>query len=220
MAFLFKLNQMSTPRTKPQPKPENQKKSEEQLHYESLSNYLKSIVGISGTIIAFIVSVGVWFSYNNQKDMKDDYEHTIDRIQNQVADASNKAIESQKQLTESANKQIALLQESSYIKLNQINSETKALALNKTQHNVDSIFKTNELQSIIEKQATGEIKKKVNVIVDNETKNILPIDNAASSMTSGNRIGMDRLRSYFIKSVNSVDSARAKSLYDLIRNDY
>lgn len=47
-------------------------KSEEKLHYESLTSYLKTIIGIAGTAIGIMAGVAIYFSYSNVKDMKED----------------------------------------------------------------------------------------------------------------------------------------------------
>ncbi|MDB4923820.1 hypothetical protein [Mucilaginibacter sp.] len=196
------------------------RKSEEQLHYESLTSYLKYGIAIAGSFIVVISSVAIYFSFGDRKAMRDEYENSITNLRVQIVEIKSDAKETVKQIKEEAQAEIKATKEYSEKQISGITTETNAIALTETQKQIDGIFKTDKIQNIIDFQATKEIKGKVKAMVDSATKSITKINDAASKMRIGHIKGMLLLRSYFEKPKNTQDSLLAKNLYDDICEDY
>lgn len=195
-------------------------KTPEQIHYENLSSFLKWGIGIAGTIIAAIASIAIYVSYSDRNSMRDEYSNTIKDLRTQIVDIKNDASQTGKDVKENLRNEVLATKQYSDNELAKIQAKTSVLAIDETKKQIESIFATDKIQNIIQNQAVKEIKNKVSDIVNNETKNLSKINDAASEMRVGRIQGMDKLMYYFQHSGNYNDSTLAKNLYDQILQDY
>ena len=206
-------------------------KTEQQIHYESVTDYLKWAIGIAGGAITIIVAVALFVSWGSVKDMKDDYATTIKDLKEEIKDLKKDADKTVFDMTTDTKSNIdALKQEAKetvvatqdYTKneLERIEANTNDIALTETKTELAKIFGSNKIQDLIENEAVKEVKDKVQEIVFEQTKNLSRINDAASEMRIGRKQGMEKLRSHFLKPDNSLDSLTAINLYNQIIEDY
>ena len=205
----------------------NKTESEEKLHYESLTSYLKTIVSIAGTAIGIMAGVAIYFSYSNVKDMKDDlkeikkdYAETVIGLHNQIVDLKKDAKETALQIKEDSRDAVNSTKEFSENEISRISVSTRQTALDETQKQLANIFETDKIKNLIQNQAVKEIKSKMTAIVDEQTQNMSAINDAASEMRIERPEGTKKLKAYFQNPVNVQDSLQAKKLYDQISQDY
>ncbi|MGI4750774.1 MAG: hypothetical protein ACRYFB_09080 [Janthinobacterium lividum] len=218
------------------------RKTEEQIHYESLASFLKWSVSITGTLIVVLASVAIYVSYSDRNAMREDYQKAITDFNTQIISLKNEEKETVKAIKSDALESLGSINSdaketiiavkgnlkdeitstnySTQNELLRIKKETNSLALTETQKQVDNVFKSTKIQDIIENSAIKEIKQKVASLVNTSTQNLTKINDAASKIRIGLPQGIDELRSYFIKPNNPTDSSYAKGLYDRIYNDY
>lgn len=196
------------------------RKSEEQMHYENIASFFKWCIGIAGGAIAIIVSFAIYSTYNNVKDMKDDYARTIKDLKEEINDLKIDAESTVKSIENDAKETVRTTQANTDKTLQQIKSSTSQFALDETRKELSDIFGTNKIQDLIENEAVREVKDKVEEIVQEETKNLSRINDAASYMRLGSRKGLTELKNYFEHPTNKLDSLTAKNLYDEIRKNY
>jgi hypothetical protein len=200
------------------PKPDN---SEEKLHYENLASFLKWAVTVALSLLAIIGGFGLFFFYKDSKSIKDEFTAKSKELSGQLAEIKNEAKETEKSIKTDLRYEVKATKDYTDNELQIIRSETNRIALQETQKQVESIFASNKIQHIIEDQAISQVKEKVESMVNNATKNIIGINDAASKMRIGLPEGMYKLKSYFKSPTNNKgDSLKAKNIYDLICSDY
>lgn len=196
--------------------PSTPSKTEEQLHYESITKIIIFSISFGSLILGIIIAFGIYFSYQNAHDMREEYSRAITDMRQQLSDLKADA----KEKTQSIREDAKATQEFSEKEISRIKTTTNDIALRETQKNIDAIFATDKIQNLIENQAVKEIKSKLPEIIDEETKGMSEINDAASLMRVGNYNGEIKLKSYFTSPKNKRDSLQAKNLYDGICADY
>ncbi len=118
--------------------------------------------------------------------MRDEYEKTIANFTTQIKDIKAEAKETEKNIKEESRYDVKEAKEYSEAELSRLQIETHKLALDETEKQVRDIFKTNEIQDIIENQAVSTIKAKVNSdLVNDATKyywNLMACQNEIGSL--------------------------------------
>lgn len=195
-------------------------KSEEQIHYEHLSSFLKWAISIAGTIIATVAAFAIYISYSDRNAMTDEYTKAISNLQNQIKDLKAEANAKNQEIHDYAKEAVQFNLEYSEREISRVKEASYETAIAETKKEVEGIFASDKIQNIIQNQAVKEIRGKVGEIVAEETKNINKINDAANRMRIGMRQGMIELQGYFKRPDNPDDSLRAKELFDRICKDY
>jgi hypothetical protein len=202
---------MSTP---PSPK------STEQIQYEHLTSYAKWALVFTGTIILAITSVAIYFSYRDKEAMQEEYSKTLADLKLQIVDLKNDSKERTKTLQDDAKDAVKSYQDFSEREISRIKISTNDVALKEANRQIQEIYSTDRMQNLIEHEAVKEIKGKVSEIVDDQTRNLYKIFDAANKMRDGFPEGAKVLESFFSEGGNTGDSARARKLYDDIALKY
>jgi len=199
------------------------KKSEEEIHYQSITKFLLWAVGITGALMVTIAGTSIYFSFQDRKEMKAEYKETLDAFISQIKEAKQEARqesrETEKNLFERSRYDIASTKDDYRNELSLIQSETHRLALDETQKQIADIFKTDKIQAIIEKNAIGELKDKLPSTIADYTKKLPKVLEAANWMREGSQKGVDLLKSYF-NSENEFERDMSKKIYEDLLTDY
>jgi hypothetical protein len=198
----------------------SEKNNNDHTHYEYITKFLLWALGVTGALIATIVSIAIYVSYKDRDSMREEYSNTIKDLRGQINDIKNEASETSKNIKSDLKDEVISTKKYSQNELERIHAQTSEVALSETKKEVGDIFKSDKIKDIIENQAINEIQTKVKDIVNKETENLSNINDAASEMRIGRKSGMYKLKSYFEGDYNVIDKLNAKKLYDRISNDY
>src|SRR5260221_10224102 len=72
------------------------RKTEEQIHYESLKSFLLRVTGIVGSLIVVLAGVAIYFTFSDRNAMREEYSKTIIDLKSQITDIKNDAKETAK----------------------------------------------------------------------------------------------------------------------------
>jgi hypothetical protein len=111
------------------------------------------------------------------------------------------------------------LKENSKIQLDNITTETRQSAKAQTEKEISGIFKSDKIQTLIEKNAIGELKDKLPTTIAEYTKRLPKILEAANLMRGEAPEGLELLKSYF-NSTSEFERAQSRITYEDICNDY
>lgn len=206
-------------------------KSEEQKHYENLTSYFKSIVQITSTTIGIITAVALFFTWSSLRDLKSDmkddlisakseYTEAIAGLRSEISELKKEASTTLSRTQNESRDAIQRTMSYSKDEIHKITASTKQIAIDETQKQLNYIFGTDKIQNLIQNQAVNEVKRKVVDIIDERTKNMGDISDAAAELRAYKFSGRNRLRSYFINPKNTSDSIVARLLYEQIAKDF
>ena len=167
------------------------RKSAEEIKYDKMFSYFKWCVTVASFVIGAVGTTVFVFTYKDRKEMQEEYKTIVENLGNQ------------------ARTEIATIELSA-----------NEIALRETKRKIDSIFETTKIKGLIEDVATKNVRNKVSQIIDKEIQASSDIDNAAASMSAGHISGMEKLKSFFKDSANSIYSQKALRLYNSICEDY
>lgn len=213
------------------------RKSEEQIHYESLANYLKYVVGIAGALIVAVASVAIFFTYGDRQsmneendklrtefknqmaesrsEMKSSYYAELERFDKNIAEMKTDAKTQQLYLGDRYDKQVEDLKQSSKDQLGSITLETRRAATEQTQKEIAAIFQTDRIQKVIEQHAIGELKDKLPATLSVYVKEYPRIIEAATMMKAYLPTGEKKLKGFF-NSESIFERNTSRSVYTQI----
>jgi len=154
-------------------------KSEEQRHYENLIRYFKYLVTITIAAITILVGVGIFFTYQNISDARQEVTKNLSEINNNVRDVTEKSLRSFENLQRQAREEVRNFKE-----------DIRNYALNETKIKVAEAFEENKIRRLIEITAVEKLKKNLNSIVEKQMKIVPTLILAVDKIRSGNRRGL------------------------------
>ncbi|RYU90118.1 hypothetical protein EWM62_11285 [Mucilaginibacter terrigena] len=193
--------------------------AETKQHYESVKSFLIWAVGIACTVILLFGGWVTFLTFKDRAEMRAEYQSDIDRYKESMAQMRAEATANQKDILERVEREVSFLKEISKDQLDNISSETRQSAKEQTEKEISDIFKSDKIQTIIEKNAIGELKDKLPATIAEYTKRLPKILEAANFMRGGAPEGVALLKSYFT-STSEFERAQSLSTYQDIYNDY
>lgn len=142
--------------------------SEEKNHYESLITFLKYSITITGAFLTIIISVGIYFTFNSTKEMKDDIRSELNATKNNIStylDQSQKEIKSLNDYTKTS-----LIETKSLVDntLGYVRQEAKNTAIYTSKEKVEEAFRENNIQDLINRTAEDAIKVKIDLMIKDQ----------------------------------------------------
>jgi hypothetical protein len=150
----------------------SEKNNNDHTHYEYITKFLLWALGVTGALIATIVSIAIYVSYKDRDSMREEYSNTIKDLRGQINDIKNEASETSKNIKSDLKDEVISTKKYSQNELERIHAQTSEVALSETKKEVGDIFKSDKIKDIIENQAINEIQTKVKDIVNKETENL------------------------------------------------
>jgi hypothetical protein len=177
---------------------ENNSKTEEQIHYENLRAFFNWAISITGALIAIIVSVSLFFTYNSMKDFREELKSTLAdskaEIKEMVSNANMTLKETRDQsdnvnniVKENSEKSIDNIENESQRSITEFKDYAKSQAISETEKRINEAFKDNNIQKVIDETAKNEIEGRVKDLVINSLKKIPDFILAVDKIRAGDR---------------------------------
>jgi len=194
------------------------KKTEEQLHYESVKSFLIWASSICAALILLAGSWAAYISFKDRESLQSQYQFEASKFKESLDQMRLEAKERQAELSERSDKEIAYSKDISEKQLSNIVMETRQTAITQSEKEISDIFKSDRIQSIIEKNAIGELKEKLPSTVAEYVKDLPKIMEAANFFRGQAPEGEEMLKSYFT-SESAFERDMSKNIYKQIIKD-
>ncbi len=185
--------------------------AEEKKHYESLITFFKYTISITGAFVTLIVTVGLYFTYKDTNQMKNDIRSELKDIKEDINKNLTNSREEIKSLNEFAILSLNETKKMAASSLDNIKQEAKNSAIIVSREKVEEAFRENNIQDLIDKTAKNIIEFKINQMVqtqielsNNKLKEVL------NSMPDF-MLAVDRFRAGDKKGLLYIDSIRRTS---------
>lgn len=142
--------------------------SEEKKHYKSLIALLKYSITITGAFLTIIISVGIYFTFNSTKEMKDDIRSELNATRNNISsylDQSQKEIKSLNDYTKTSLNETKVSVANT---LGYVREEAKNTAIYTSKEKVAEAFRENNIQDLINRTAEDAIKVKIDLMIKDQ----------------------------------------------------
>lgn len=226
--------------------------SDAELHYKNLIDFFKTAVTILGivvaglgivvTVLGIILTIVFYLTYSNMAAMREEVRQNLSdaksEIRQNVTDMktdTNSAINDAKSAVDDAKKDakdtIEYTKNTTDKQVSQIRDQSASIALNEAQQKVDSAFRSNNVEAMVENAAKREvgpvIDRQVRTEVDREMNSVQKdltylgkIADAGTSVRLGFRKGLNQLITLQKNAPNDVMRQRVESLLNTITDDY
>jgi len=132
---------------------------EEKKHYESLITFLKYTITITGACLTIIISVGIYFTYSNSNQIKEDIANKLKETKDEIKSLNDYAVLNLKETKAMADNAIL------YIK-----QDAKNTAINTSKEKVEETFRENNIQELISNTTKNLIELRVNQMIQEQVK--------------------------------------------------
>ncbi len=199
--------------------------TEAQLHYESLTSAFKWMVGMGSTFLAFCIAVASYLTYNSMKDLRAEIKESKDEAKAELMNIRLEAEKTQLSIRSRMDGTIEDLTDNvnrtQNVATEQI-SGFKVLALNEAKAKVEEVFKTRNLEQLVESIAKSSLEAKMTDIADRTlTQNQkVMIDRAISDLNSKDEYTVERAYNILFANMTSeFDDEQIDAMISYIDHD-
>ena len=175
-------------------------------------------IGITGTLIAIIVSVSIYFSYQSIADIKREIREDVKNSKensDKLLSTTNTSVNSEiKNIKDEMNYTIANSENKINNEVSTIKSNASEIALNEARERVNNAFRENNLQEFISNTAKKEFGDKIKNLTDAEIVKLKKSFQVIPFLS----FCLDGIRWGSKKALMSVDSIRRNSSDSMIRD--
>lgn len=161
----------------PAPQNTNNSPSPEQLHYKSLIELFKYVIGILTTLFAVIGLAVGYMTYSNGTEMRaslkeerEDLNKKMESIEGELRSKEDKLVQRQKELEDFSMRVISQTQENALKQIGSVRDESIVIARSQAKSSIDDVFDKKNIDQFIEQVAQRRIEPKVQLLVDNNFK--------------------------------------------------
>ena len=191
----------------------DENKTEEQRHYESITNYFKYLVTVTAAAITIITGVVLYFTFQNVSEARKEVNDKLSEMKNEIKDAS-----------QSSQKSFDKLQEQAKDEVQNFKDEIQSYALNETKLKVNEAFEGNNIRQMVEQAADKKLNEQLDKIVQEKIykdMTLIPeIVLAVDRIRAGERSGLEHLDSLRLYNSNSSIRRLASKAYMEKARDY
>lgn len=195
-------------------------KSSEQIQYENLTGYFRTLVWITGIVLGIICTVAMVLSYKDREAMNKSLTATSDKIQKNIDDLNALSQTKIKATSDYAQKEIDI-----------VGQQTKSFVNEKVNRELDYLFSSDKIQGYIRDKAVKVAKTQIADIVsetvdpefketEKEMNLIALISEAAIRLRIGIYDGYLTLKDYIDRPKTIKSKMLAINLLKKIETDY
>lgn len=206
-------------------------KSNEQIHYESITNYFKYLVGITATAITILAGVAIFFTFNNISELRNEVKNNSVEIKEEIT-RNLKGVENEiGEVKSSAVSTIETIQRQANNEIESFKNKIQTNVTDETKSRVDQAFEENSIRELVEKTAEEKLREQLDEIVkeqvqrsqenlEKQMKFVPIIILAVDKVRWGDRAGVEILDSLRNFENDPVIREQANKIYLEKMNDY